>query len=76
MFVIQGDIILPAKFYNDLKLKFCFLYAHDQCMSELCPKFQIPASNTTERVAETRTVLQCDMIKICMSFKGTYGRLP
>ena len=38
------------------KSNFCFLYAHVQCMSELCCKFQIPASNTV--VVETLTVLQ------------------
>ena len=27
-------------------------------MSELCLKFQVPASNTVEEVAETRTALQ------------------
>ena len=51
--------------------KFCFLHAHAQCMSELCSKFQICASNTVGGVAETQTVLQCDMVKICMSYKGT-----
>ena len=40
-------------------------------MSELACKFQIPASNVVGGVAETRTVLQCTMVKICMSFKGT-----
>ena len=36
----------------------CFLYAHVQCISELCYKFQVPALNTLG-VAETKTVLQC-----------------
>ena len=40
-------------------------------MSELCCKFQIPACNAVGGVAETRTVLQCDMVKLWMSFKGT-----
>ena len=59
--VIQGD--RPES-------KICFFYAHVQCMSELCCKFQIPASNTVGGVAETGTVLQCYMVKIDMSFKG------
>ena len=29
----------------------------------LCSRFQIPASNTVGGVAETQTVLQCDMVK-------------
>ena len=39
-------------------------------MFEKGSKFQIPASNTVAGVAETRIVLQCEMVKICMSFKG------
>ena len=40
-----------------------FNHAHAQCMSELCSKFKFPALNTVEGVAETRTALQCDMVK-------------
>ena len=50
--------------------KFCYLYAHTNCMSELCSKFQSSALNTVGGVAETQTVLQSAMINICMSFKG------
>ena len=32
-------------------------------MAELCCKFQIPTSNTVGGDAETRTVLQCDMVQ-------------
>ena len=38
---------------------------HAQCISELCCMFQIPAS---KKLLEG---VQCDMVKICMSFKGT-----
>ena len=51
--------------------KLFFLHTHAQCTSELCSKFQIPAYNTVGGVAETRTVLQRDMVQICMSVKGT-----
>ena len=46
-----------------IESKFCFLYAYVQCISELCFKFQVPASNTLGAVAETRIVLQCDMVQ-------------
>ena len=36
----------------------CFLYAHVQCISELCCKFQIPAFKSVGGVAETRTVVK------------------
>ena len=39
-------------------------------MSVLCSKLQIHASNFVGGVAETQTVLQCDMVKISMSVKG------
>ena len=69
MYVVLGEYM-----YMILQLrpgpKFCFLHAHAKCMSELCSKFQIPESNTVGGVAETRTVLQFDMVKICMSFRG------
>ena len=38
---------------------------------KLCCKFQTPASNTVGGAAETPTILQSDMIKISMSYKGT-----
>ena len=43
--------------------KFCSPYAHVQCISDLCCKFQIPALNTAGGDAETRTVLKCDMVQ-------------
>ena len=39
-------------------------------MFELCSKFRMPAVNTVG-VVETLTVLQCDMVKISVPFKGT-----
>ena len=45
------------------------LSMYAKCMSELCSKFQIPASNTVG-IAEIQTVPQCDMVKICISFRG------
>ena len=33
-------------------------------------QIQMPASNTVGGVAETQTVVLCDMVKICMLFKG------
>ena len=59
MHVIEGNIFLglwPGS-------KFYFPYAQVQCMSKLCRKFQIPATNTVRADAETRTVLQCDMVQ-------------
>ena len=53
MYVIQGHVILQL-----FESKVCFLYAHVQCISELCFNFQIPASNTLGGVVETRTVLK------------------
>ena len=41
----------------------CFPYAYVKCMSELCCKFRITASNTVGEDAETRTVLQCDIVQ-------------
>ena len=38
------------------------------CISRLCSTFQIPASNTVGGVAETRTIIQCAMVKISMLF--------
>ena len=59
MYVIRGDKIL--KYCPESK--FGFPYAHAERMSELRYKFQIPASSTVGGDAETRTVLQCDMIQ-------------
>ena len=33
-------------------------------------QIQMPASNTVGGVAETQTVVRCDMVKICLLFKG------
>ena len=52
------------------RMKILFPNAHVQCMSELCCKFQMPAANTVRGVAETQTVVRCDMVKICTLFKG------
>ena len=51
------------------RMKILFPNAHVQCMSELCSKFQMPTSNTVGGVAETQTVVRCDMVKICMLSK-------
>ena len=51
-------------------MKILFPNAHVQCMSELCSKFHLTASNTVGGVAETQTVVWCNMVKICMLFKG------
>ena len=50
----------------------CNLYAHVQCIhvSELCFKFQVPATNTLGGVAETRIVLQCGMVQNMSVIKG------
>ena len=39
-------------------------------MSELCCKFQIPALNTLGEDAETRTVLQCDIVQNMYDIQG------
>ena len=39
-------------------------------MSDLCCNFQIPGSNTVGGVSVTQTLLQCDIVKICISFRG------
>ena len=59
MYVIQGVKIMQKRPVS----KFCSPYAHVQCISELCCKFQIPALNTAGGDAETRTVLKCDMVQ-------------
>ena len=46
------------------KMKILFPNAHVQYMSELCFKFQMPASNTVRGVVEIQTVVRCDMVKI------------
>ena len=66
MYVIQGDIVLqhcPGS-------KFCFPYAHVQFMSELHCKFQIPTSNIVGGDAETRAVLQCDVVQNMYANQG------
>ena len=50
--------------------KFCFLYAHVQCLFELCFKFQVHALNTLGGVAVTRTELQCDMVQNMYVIQG------
>ena len=39
-------------------------------MSDLRSNFEIPASNTVGEVRVTQTVLQCDIVKIYISFRG------
>ena len=51
-------------------IKFCFLHVHVQCISELCFKCHVPASNTLVGVAETRIVLQCDMVQNMCHSRG------
>ena len=63
--------VKATQFYKNNLDKFFFIYANFHCISDLCCKFQIPASNTVCGFAATRTLLQCDMVKIYMSFKGT-----
>ena len=41
--------------------------AYAQRMSVLCGKFQISASNTVIGDVATRTIIQCNMVKICHS---------
>ena len=41
-------------------------------MSELCCKFQVPASNTVGGVAETRTVLQSVMDRVGWTYVRTH----
>ena len=45
------------------------------CMSDLCINFQIPASNTVGGVRVTQTVLQCDTVKIYITFRGHYSAI-
>ena len=51
------------------RMKILFTNAHVQCMSELYCKFKMPASNFVGGVAETQTVVRCDMVKTCLLFK-------
>ena len=58
--VIWSKICMSFRGHNSAIVSWViilFPYAHVQCMSELCSKFQILASNTSG-VAETRTVLK------------------
>ena len=71
--MILAEYICYSRGHNSAimtRMKILFPNAHVQCMSELCCKFQMPASNTVGGVAETQTVVRCDMVKICMLFKG------
>ena len=54
---------------NDLNQNSGFL-GHVQCISELCFKFHVPASNTFGCVMETRVVLQCDMVQNVYVIQG------
>ena len=57
---------------NDLNHNYVSLmHMLNSYLNSVASKFQIPALNTVGGVAETQTVLQCDMVKISMSFKGT-----
>ena len=71
--MILAEYICYSRGHNSAimtRIKILFPNAHVQCMSELCSKFQIPASNNVGGVAETLTVVRCYMVKICMLFKG------
>ena len=46
-----------------------FKYMPNACLNGVA-SFKIPASNTVG-VAEIQTVPQCDMVEICISFRGT-----
>ena len=41
-----------------------------QCISELCFKFQVPASNTLGGIAATKIVLQCGMVQNMCFIQG------
>ena len=71
--MILADYICYSRGHNSAimtRMKILFPNAHVQCMSELCCKFQMPASNTVGGVAETQTVVRYDMVKMCTLFKG------
>ena len=51
-------------------IKLVFPYAYVQCMSDLCCKFQIPTLNTVGGDAETRSLLQCDMVQNMSVIQG------
>ena len=71
--MILAEYICYSRGHNSAiltRMKILFPNAHVQCMSELCCKFQMPASNTVGEVAETQKVVRCNMVKICMLFKG------
>ena len=66
MSVIQGDVILQK--WSETKLS--FFYAHVQCISELCFKFQVPASDTLKELLRQEYYYSMVWSKIYMSFKG------
>ena len=65
---------MPLRGHNSAimsRSKFRFFHTHIKCMSEMCIKFQIPALSSVGAVVKTRAVIQCDMFKISISFKGS-----
>ena len=65
--VILAEYMCYSRGHNSAimtRMKILFPNAHMQCMSELCSKFQMTASNTVSGVAETQTVVRCNMVKI------------
>ena len=74
---VQCDIVcISFRGHNSaimswIKKSFSLMHMFNaQCMPELCCKFQIPTSNTVGVDAETRTVLQCDMVKNMSVIQG------
>ena len=54
--IIKSEYVRHLRVHNSAVMtliKFHFLHAHAQCMSELCSKFQIAALNTVGGAAET-----------------------
>ena len=71
--MILAEYICYSRGHNSAimtRMNILFPNAHVQCRSELCSKFQMTASNTVGGVAEIQTVVRCNMVKICILFKG------
>ena len=68
--VLQCVMVKNMLFRHEYESKLYFPCAQVQCMSELCIKFQIPATNTVGADVETRTVLQCNMVQNMYVIQG------
>ena len=72
----KGEHVCFLRGHNSIiktGIKICFLHAYAKCIHELCSKSQILnqiLKNTEGGIAEARTIPQCDMVKICISFRG------